>query len=202
MDTPSPVQHNRVYSRLLPFHSPNSLSPKVRKSSPLTVNVFTQRVNPTDRSSPVWLLSSAAALIPYSKLHSTWTASHHTWALTSSSPLQRDPTLSPGAYISLTVSSFSLLLVSSTPAKVFLRMESLLSLLELFHQHQASTLKMFFFYLSWAPTCPGTPLTLLKLQPLTPVSHPLCVGCPPYSVWALTPSKASSLSQAYPCLLC
>ena len=41
----------------------------MRRSSPLTGNVFTQWVSPTDRSSPVWLPAlSATALVPYSKL--------------------------------------------------------------------------------------------------------------------------------------
>lgn len=146
--------------------------------SPLTVNVFTQWVSPTDRSSPVWLPPlSAIALVPYSKLHLHMDScspslgpdtSHLPFAERPCSsswnsgvphcvpfiPSAWFPALPPRSCSAGTVSC--LCLSSSTSTRQALLKDALLRFLGL-------------------PLCPGTPLTLLKLQALMPVSHPLCV---------------------------
>lgn len=166
----------------------------MRKSSPLTVNVFTQRVNPTDRSSPVWLPPlSAVALIPYSKLHlHVDSFSPHLGPDTSYLPFAKRP-------YSSSWSSDILHCVLFLPSSWFLALQprsfsawrvSCPCLSSSTSTRQALLKDVLLIFLG-LPLCPGTPLTLLKLQPLTPVSHPLCVDALLTQSGLWLPSKAS-----------
>ena len=195
---PSPVQCSRVFSSFLLFHSPNSLLLKWEGRLHLLVTYLLSGSVPLTGLHPCGCLLSLPQLwfhIP--SCPSTWTAAHPSWALTPPiSPLQRDPARPPGALESLTVSPSSplpgfwhsrrgLAQQGPSPVSAWARPPA----------PGKHSLKMFLcFSGSHSALGPSYPAQAPSLG--ANFSPPLR-GCPPYPVWALSPSQASPPSRRH-----